>query len=336
MSSPSSPPPAWLAKYVEAIDARVAEVFPKADSTLELAVKGALLGGKRIRAVLALLWCEAVSGGYEDALPVAVAYELAHAAALVQDDILDDSGFRRGEKSIVGRHGLRPAILASNMLLAQVPREIAEYGSGRWGGATLKKLFELLGDSFGATILGEFLDLEMVEKQSVSQDDYEYMIRKKTGALVAASSASGVIVGRGMDSEATVRTAYEFGEWLGMAYQVHDDLLDIVGDEGVLGKPVFADIRGGKRNILLIHASERASGEDRRFLDELLSRRGEFGESEIARVRGLLSKVGSLEYAEGVAASYAGNARGLLETLDAGSAKGKLLELSDYLASRKY
>ncbi|MGA2664015.1 MAG: polyprenyl synthetase family protein [Nitrososphaerales archaeon] len=346
-SSPASPP--WLAEYVGVIDARVSSLFGSGSSSLETAVRGALQGGKRIRAVLALLWCEAVAGGYEKAVPVAVAYELAHAAALVQDDILDDSGFRRGERSIVGRHGLQSAILASNLLLAQVPREIAGYGSSDAGGETLRRLFDLLGESFGAAVLGEFLDLEMAERETVGRDDYEYMIKMKTGALVAASSASGVVVGGGLGMEATVRAAYGFGEWLGMAYQVHDDLLDIVGDEETLGKPVFADIRGGKKNIVLIHALERSSQDDRAFLLGLLGRRGAgngkakegeegsgFDESEVRRVRDLLERSGSVGYAQGMAASYAENARMLLDTTVAGASRQKLLELSDYLASRKY
>jgi geranylgeranyl diphosphate synthase type I len=336
VASSLSSAPYWLNEYVEAIDSRVSSLFSAGDSSLETAVKAALYGGKRIRAVLALLWCEAVSGGYEAAVPVAVAYELAHAAALVQDDILDESEFRRGEKSIVGKHGLRTAILASNMLLAQVPREIAGYGSSDSGGETLRMLFDLLGDSFAAAVLGEFLDLEMTERNSVNQDDYEYMIKMKTGALVAASSASGVVVGGGVNRTAMVKTAYSFGEWLGMAYQVHDDLLDIFGDEKALGKPVFADIRGGKKNIVLIHALERSSEDDRLFLQNLLGKKREFDDSEIRRVRNLLSQHESGEYAQGVAASYAENARKLLETAEVGPTRTKLLELSDYITSRKY
>jgi geranylgeranyl diphosphate synthase type I len=335
VSSSSSSAPSWLGKYVEVIDSRVSGLFGGGSSSLEVAVKGALYGGKRIRAVLALLWCEAVSGGYEVAVPVAVAYELAHAAALVQDDILDDSGFRRGERSIVGKHGLRSAILASNMLLAQVPREIAGYGSLSSGGETLRMLFDLLGESFGAAVLGEFLDLEMAARDSASQSDYEYMIKMKTGALVGASSASGVVVGGGIDQKATVKTAYEFGEWLGMAYQVHDDLLDIIGDEETLGKAVFTDIRGGKKNIVLIHAMERSSEDGRLLLRELLGKE-RFEASEVRRVRDLLSQTRSVEYAQDVAASYAENARKLLETADVGATRDKLLELSDYLSSRKY
>jgi geranylgeranyl pyrophosphate synthase len=328
--------PTWLDHYVELVDSSVSKLFGRGDSSLEMAVTEALSGGKRVRAVLALLWCEGASGSPDVAVPVAVAYELAHAAALIQDDILDDSDSRRGGTSIVRKHGLKSAMLASNMLLAQVPGVISEYGLHASGGEVLRKLFELLGDSFGATIMGEFLDLEMAGKDSVEQGDYEYMIRMKTGALVGASSASGVVVGGGLKNEHLLNVAYESGESLGMAYQVQDDLLDIVGDEKTLGKPVFADIRGGKKNAVLIHVISKSSEADRAFLRELLQKRGPFLESEIERVKELLTEHGSVEYARRLSGRYATHARNVIESAGMGEAGKKLMQLSDYLASRKY
>jgi geranylgeranyl diphosphate synthase type I len=328
--------PHWLEQYVQLVDLKVSSLFGTGDSSLDMAVNESLSGGKRVRAVLALLWCEGISGDRNTALPVAVAYELAHAAALVQDDILDNSEKRRGEKSIVRKHGLKSAMLASNMLLAQVPRVISEYGLHKSGGEVLRKLFELLGDSFGATVMGEFLDLEMAEKDRVEQADYEYMIRMKTGALIGASSASGVVVGGGLNDERLLAAAYTSGEWLGMAYQVQDDLLDIVGDEKTLGKPIFADIRGGKKNAVLIHTIERSSERDREFLRELLSKRGPFVQSEVERVRELLIEHDSIEYAKRLAALYADNARKVVESAEIGDARRKINELSNFLASRKY
>jgi geranylgeranyl pyrophosphate synthase len=314
----------------------VSELYGNGDSSLEIAVREALSGGKRVRAVLALLWCEAVCDNRSVALPVAVAYELAHAAALVQDDILDSSDMRRGEHSIVRKHGLRSAMLASNMLLAQVPSVISEYGLQDSGGLILRKLFDLLGDSFGATIMGEFLDLEMAQREKVDQRDYEYMIRMKTGALIGASSASGAVVGGALEKDELVTAAYGYGEWLGMAYQVQDDLLDIIGDERTLGKPVFADIRGGKKNAVLIHVVEKSSDIDKAFLRKLFNRNESFSESEVDRVRGLLQEHESIEYARQISARYADNARKILDAVEVGSARKKLIDLSDFLVSRKY
>src|SRR5208283_1867988 len=185
MLGASSPAPPWLESYVGRIDSRISTRVGTGSHSLEKAVAEALSGGKRVRAVLALLWCEVVSGDFTAALPVAAAYEFAHAAALVQDDIVDGSETRRGEDSIVKKYGLRSAILASNVLLAYVPREISEYGeAGPDSGKLLRRLFELLGESYAASVLGESIDMEMAEKVGVDEGDYEYMIRLKTGALI--------------------------------------------------------------------------------------------------------------------------------------------------------
>jgi len=328
--------PPWLDEYVEAVDSRVSALSGDGESALEVAVKEAVSGGKRVRAVLSLLWCEGLCGNASVALPVSVAYELAHAAALVQDDILDESESRRGEKSIVKKHGMRSAILASNMLLAQVPSVISEYGLQKSGGRVLRKLFELLGDAFGATIMGEFMDLEMARRDDVAQKDYEYMIRLKTGALIGASSASGVVVGGGLSRDETMKAAYAYGEWIGMAYQVQDDLLDIIGDERRLGKPIFADIRGGKKNAVLIHVMEKASKAERAFVQGLFKKSGPFTDSDVVEVKRLLGEYGSVDHARRLSASYVNNARHLIENLELGEARKKLLDLSDFLVQRKY
>jgi geranylgeranyl diphosphate synthase type I len=300
-------------------------------------MKDALSGGKRVRAILALLWCEALSNSPETAMPVAVAYELAHAAALVQDDIVDNSDLRRGTRSIVSKYGLRSALLASNMLLAQVPTEISEYGKLDPSGETLKKLFEVLGESYGAAILGEFLDLEMADRNDVLETEYESMIRLKTGALVGASSASGAIVGGGIGRDEIIKAAYGFGEYLGMAYQVRDDLLDVMGDQKALGKPIFSDIRSGKKNVIVIHTLEECSQEDKRFLTGLLDRKEPFDESGIDRARSLFVQHGSIEYAQTFASKYVDAARSVLDSVELQSEpRAKLLELSGYLADRSY
>jgi len=255
----------------------------------------------------------------------------------VQDDILDGSESRRREASIVKKYGLRTAILASNLLLAYVPREISEYGPvGQDGGGMLRKLFELLGDAYASSVLGEFLDLELAENKNAGESDYERVIELKTGALIGASSASGVVVG-GLGSDRMVDVAYHFGELLGMAYQVQDDLLDIVGDEGVLGKAAFADIRGGKKNVILIHTMQRCGSEDQGFLAGLLaSEGGRLEESEIERARNLFARYGSTDYARKISSGYVERARALLDPLEPSQARSRLSELCDYLTDRKY
>jgi geranylgeranyl pyrophosphate synthase len=338
MAGTSSATPLWVDPYVVGIDSRISARVGTGNHSLEKAVAEALSGGQRLRAVLALLWCELVSGDFTTAIPVATAYEFAHAAALVQDDIIDGSESRRGDESIVKRYGLRSAILASNLLLAYVPREISEYGELEPnGGQKLAKLFELLGDAYASSVLGEFLDLEMARKNDSSESDYERMIALKTGALIGASSASGVVVGERSVNDRMVDVAYRFGESLGMAYQVQDDLLDIVGDERALGKPVFVDITGGKKNLVLIHTAQCCTAEDREFLAGISASGGRpLAETEIERARDLFARCGSIDYARKVASGYVERARSMLDALEPCEARGKLAELCEYLTDRKY
>ncbi len=326
-----------MEEYLQPIDSQISSLY-KGGTTLDSAITDALsTKGKRIRAILALLWCEAVSGNYEQAMPIAVAYELAHAAALVQDDIIDGSATRRGQKSIVNKYGLSNAILTSNLLLFQVPKKLAEYGGSKVTTATLCRLFDMLGESYGAATLGEFLDLEMAKQNTLSESDYEEMIKLKTGSLIGASSASGAIVGGGEDiDKSVVDAAYDFGELLGMAYQVRDDMLDLMGDEVVMGKPAFTDIKSGKRNLVLIHTMKQCSKDEERFITGLFGNGDSYQRHEIEAARKLFEKYGSVEHANEASLQYVARAKDILSKLKQSKARERLNELSDYLAGRSY
>jgi geranylgeranyl pyrophosphate synthase len=324
----------WLKDYLDAVNSQIEELYPPPHSTaIESAAADALSGsGKRVRATLALLWCEVFSGNYRPAIPLAVAYELAHASALVQDDIIDHSDMRRGTESIVAKHGLSNAILASNLLLFNVPKMIARYSNLESG--RLAKIFDLVGEACRATTWGEFLDLEMTKRAEVTEQDYEEMIRLKTSTLLSAPCASGAMIGGASDEQSSL--ASRFGEALGMAYQVQDDTLDLIGSELALGKPVFTDLRGGKKSIVLIHCASHCSSDDRRFILSLLNRSGPYSSDEKSKLKELLEKSGSVDYARERVLRYTRAAKDALGSVPESRAKSLLLELTDYLAARYY
>lgn len=328
--------PGWLSEYSDCINEEIKHHFGSGVTELERTALEAISKGKRIRAILALLWCEALGDDYSKAAPVAVAYELAHAAALVQDDIIDRSDMRRGEKSIVGKYGIAGAILTSNTLLFQVPNLIAECGRLKADSSVLCKLLELLGQCYRSATMGEFLDLEMAERDSVSETDYTEMIRLKTGALIGASSASGAIVGSALKDEVAINTAYDFGESLGIAYQIQDDILDLLGDEDTIGKPIFTDIKRGKKSLVLINLLSRCSHEESNFIQSLIGRNGSFEKWEVEKARNLLMQYDSPTYARSFAAKYVERAEGLMNSIRPSRARDRLLELSSYVTMRKY
>ena len=328
--------PSWLDDYTSCINDEISSHYGTNRTELDKVALEALSKGKRIRAVLALLWCEALGEDYHRAAPVAVAYELAHAAALVQDDIIDGSDMRRGEKSIIGKYGTSGAILTSNTLLFQVPNLIAECGRDGSDSSTLCKLLDLLGECYRAATMGEYLDLEMAERDNVAETDYAEMIRLKTGALIGAASASGAIIGCASKDDEATSAAFGFGESLGMAYQVQDDVLDLMGEESIIGKPIFTDIRRGKKSLVIIHLLAHSSKEEANFIRSMFDRDGPYAEWEIDKTKKLLDKYDSALYAQEFAADCIERAEAFLQRVKESNARDRLLELSSYLALRKY
>jgi geranylgeranyl diphosphate synthase, type I len=324
----------WLADYGEPMNAVLEGLYPHRDSTaLENAVADALsTGGKRVRATLALLWCEVYSGDYRPAASLAVAYELAHASALVQDDIIDHSAMRRGKESIQAKYGLPTAMLASYLLLFNVPKMVARYGD--LDSQRLGRIFDLVGEACRATTWGEYIDMEMGKGRRETEQDYEEMIRLKTSTLLSAPCASGALVAGASEEQAGL--AGRFGEELGMAYQIQDDMLDLIGDELALGKPTFTDLRGGKKGIVLAHCISHCSSDDREFITGLLGRSEPCGRDEISKLRRLIEEQGSLGHARERAMYHTRRAKDILGPLPESRAKSHLLELADYLATRYY
>lgn len=323
----------WLDDYVGPVNSALEELNGSGGTTpLERATYDALsAGGKRVRGTLALLWCEVYSGDYRPALPLAVAYELAHASALIQDDIIDHSETRRGARSMEAKYGLTTALLASDLLLFNVPKMVAKYETLE--SRRLAKVLDLVGDACRASTWGEFIDMEMA-RGGGTESEYEEMIRLKTSSLLSAPCASGALVGGASDGQAAL--AARFGEEVGMAYQIQDDALDLVGDESDLGKPVLTDLRGGKKSVVLMHCLSRCSGEDRAFIDGLAGRSGPYSEAEVSRLRGLIREHGSLVHARLEVTRHTEAAKGVLALSPDGLAKSRLLELTDYLAVRYY
>ena len=195
-------------------------------------------------------------------------------------------------------------------------------------------MLDLLGDACKATTWGEFIDMEMAGGPGGSEGRYEEMIRLKTSSLLSAPCASGALVGGASDEGADI--AARFGEEVGMAYQIQDDALDLVGDEAELGKPVFTDLRGGKKSFVLMHCLGRCSSDERDFVMSLVNRSGPYSQVEVSRLKALLYEKGSLDYSREKVALHTARAKEVLSEAPRGRAAARLEELTGYLASRYY
>ena len=215
-----------------------------------------LAGGKRLRPVLALEACRMCGGDPEEALPFACAVELVHTYSLIHDDLpcMDDDDLRRGRPTNHKVYGEAMAILAGDALLTAAFALVAEYGLKLDAGRGLR-ISACLGRAAGAQgmVGGQVLDMAG-EDRSLSLAEVEELQQLKTGALISAAAEIGCIVAGG--SEDDLDAVRRYARDLGLAFQIRDDILDVEGDEAVLGKSVHSDARSGKSTFVTLKGLE--------------------------------------------------------------------------------
>jgi geranylgeranyl pyrophosphate synthase len=289
-------------------------------------------GGKRLRPVLVLMSCEAVSGQYTTAIPAALAYELAHEASLVQDDIIDNSDLRHDKETVHKKSGITRAILVSDVLIFDIFNQLAKYGSSSLGKKKITQLMSYISRSASLTINGEFLESYITKQSNISENDYLKVAGLKTGSLLAAATASGALVGGA--SEKVTDAMYRFGYNLGIAFQIRDDILDMSGDPSKLGKPIMKDIQNNACNIVLIKAMERADAYKQNKISSMLYKKW-FALADMKELLNLLDELKSIDYASKLAEKYTSMSRDCLRAMRGSSTKDKLISLTYALETRK-
>ena len=228
-------------------------------------------GGKRVRSTLLILSCEAVGGTAAQALDAAAAVEILHNFTLVHDDIMDNASARRGRPAVHKKWSANDALLVGDALVGAAYEALLQTP-----GSAHRKLAGVLTQGLLDVCEGQALDLELEGRTDVSVKEYFRMIGKKTGSLIAAATELGGLAGGGTRRQ--VAALRRFGLRLGRAFQVQDDLLDVVGDPHEFGKTIGGDILEGKKTYLLLRAAERAEGDDRKLLARVLRKEGPAGE----------------------------------------------------------
>ncbi len=183
-----------IARYRLEVEKRLTEIY-STDSWISAAASEAIrAGGKRLRPILAVLTCEAICGNPEPAFPVAMAYELAHAASLIQDDIIDESAVRHGTPTTFNRYGIARAIMLSDSMIFEIFTLLSRYGESDMTKEGLAQLLALLGRAASLAAEGEMLEVALSRRGDIKTEEYTKVIGQKTGALFAASAASGAVV----------------------------------------------------------------------------------------------------------------------------------------------
>ncbi len=283
-------------------------------------------GGKRIRPALVILAAKACGfNGSGDVVKMAAAAELFHTATLVSDDILDGAGLRRGRETVNSRWGTETAVMSAQYLYLSALTKTSEIGlNGRSSDYS-----RLMLETARTMLSGEIKDFEAGKRRRpMSEKEYLGLVRDKTAVLFSACCRAGAMLA---DADKKVQDAMtSFGENLGIAFQIADDVLDFVADETLLGKPIGADAHGGKITLPLIHHL-RSLGRDRKkglLLDSIAQQR-------IEDLRSQLERTGSLDYSLRAAGRYATLARNSLDVLSQSDYKRSLVALSRHAVERE-
>lgn len=318
-----------LRRYSALADEKIGEVIR--DITPETLLKASehliTAGGKKIRPSLALLSCEAVGGNLDDAAGVAAAIELIHTFSLIHDDIMDDDEMRRGEPSVHVIWGKPMAILAGDVLFSKAFEAVIKNGDP----SMVREALAVVVDSCVKICEGQALDMGFEEKFDVTEEEYMEMIYKKTAALIAAATKAGAIMGSGTPEE--VSALEDYGKFIGLAFQIHDDYLDVVSDEESLGKPVGSDIAEGKMTLMVVKALERASAEDRERLISILQAKDQKLVSEAIEI---FERYDSINYAHEVALDHVRMAKERLMVLEDSDARAALMRIADFVLEREH
>ncbi|HDM66808.1 MAG TPA: polyprenyl synthetase family protein [Thermoplasmatales archaeon] len=286
-----------------------------------------LAGGKRLRPILSMLSCEAVSGSVEDVLPYAIALELIHNFTLIHDDIMDNSHLRRNIPTVHVKYGESTAILAGDLLFAKAYEALNNLNSRIIG-----RLSSVLTEAIIEVCEGQKLDMDFEKRSIVSEEEYLTMIKKKTSALFRAAAEGGAIAGGGGEQE--VESLRVYGENLGLAFQIRDDYLDMSSSMETLGKDIGNDIRNGKKTLIAVYALTHAEGEEKKQLDRLFGKR-DASDEEVRVVYQIFRDTGSLEYAENVAKRYMEKAVESISILEEKPVKQVLKELARFAVERE-
>jgi len=218
------------------------------------------LGGKRIRPVLTLMAAELFGGDVQKIMPAALAIETFHNFTLIHDDIMDNAPLRRGKQTVHEKWGVNNAILSGDVMMVEANKQLSMLDS-----VVLKDALNTFNATAQGVCEGQQLDMEFEEQEMVSIADYINMIRLKTAVLLGGAMKLGAQVAGATPDEA--EQLYTFGENLGIAFQLQDDILDVYGDPEKFGKQVGGDIIANKKTLLLLKLKELATENDLQELE---------------------------------------------------------------------
>ncbi len=283
-------------------------------------------GGKRLRPILLILSAKACGYQKGDVHTLATVVELIHVASMVHDDVLDEAPIRRGSDTLHSKWGNKVAVLVGDYLHARVlsmlvARQVDD------------PAMRMLSEATQSMCEGEVIHAYKIGDFDISQEEYLKIVGMKTGKLITASCTMGAILGT--RDEKIIQVSKKYGESIGTAFQIIDDLLDFVADGEKLGKRPFNDLREGKLTYPTIYTRQVCTDEERATLKQVFN--AEMDEdSAIEWVQSLLNRYRTQEHCLQVAQDYVNRAKSALAVLPDTPAKRALEQLADYVVARDW
>jgi geranylgeranyl diphosphate synthase type II len=288
------------------------------------------LGGKRLRPCLLLMACDMFGGDVEQALAPALAIEVFHNFTLMHDDIMDKAPLRRGQPTVHEKWNANVAILSGDVMMVESNKLIMQVNDN-----ILRPVLDVFNATAVGVCEGQQIDMNFETRSDVRIDEYINMIRLKTAVLVGGALKMGALVGGANDADGTL--LYNFGEQLGIAFQLQDDILDIYGDPEKFGKQVGGDIISNKKTYLLIKALELAKGDTLNELNKWLSSEDFDASEKVEAVKSIYNQLNIREQAEAEMNQYAEKAMLSFEKINLPDERKVILkEFADALLVREY
>jgi geranylgeranyl diphosphate synthase type I len=313
----------YLEQTADQVDSLIYRYFGSSCDDLGRASAHLLLaGGKRLRPALLLLCADAVNKGSSiDVVPAALALELTHSFTLIHDDIMDGDLVRRGVPTVHTKWDEPTAILAGDVLFASAFEflSLADAPDSAKVRAT-----SMLARTCVEICEGQHMDMSFEARDDVGEGEYMKMVEKKTGALYAAAAGIGSILAGG--NPIYTDALYHFGQGIGMAFQIQDDLIDLLAPPEVSGKDQASDIREGKKTLIHIKAKEK--GFDLSPFQRRLS------SAEIDEVIGRLREIGVISEVQETARNLVMTGIRRISILPQSEEKDLLLQMGDHFISR--
>ena len=276
------------------------------------------LGGKRIRPTFLIMAYNMYADDIESVFSTAAGMEIFHNFTLLHDDLMDRADMRRGKATVHKKWNDNTAILSGDGMLVLAYRYLAESSA-----PDPKKVLDLANETFTGIMEGQQYDMEFETRDDVREEEYIEMIRLKTSVLLAACVQMGAMLGGASEHDSEL--LYEFGEKIGLAFQLQDDLLDVYGDPAVFGKKIGGDILCNKKTYLYINAYRLADGKQKSELDRWAVYDGNDPDSKIAGVRAIYDAVGVKALSEKLINSYFDEAMKKLDQVNLSADRKSLL-----------